>query len=84
MRCNMCFKDKGSLQPPLPKFPAAVCKGCYYEIDRVTGFLMHYGWAISQGLTIEGVQISAETAVPGNETPPKPPPKRRRKAPSVS
>jgi len=48
-RCDMCFKEKASLQPPIPKFPAKVCKGCFYEIDRVVGFLEHYG----VGLTIQ-------------------------------
>lgn len=43
MRCDLCFKDKIGLQPVLPKCPAKVCKGCFYEIDRVIGFLEHYG-----------------------------------------
>ena len=45
-RCDMCFKEKPSLAQPLPKSPSVVCKGCFYEIDRVIGFLMHYGAAI--------------------------------------
>ncbi|MBA7714513.1 hypothetical protein ES703_123538 [subsurface metagenome] len=49
LRCDMCFKEKASLQPPMPKFPGKVCKGCFYEIDRVVGFLEHYG----VGLTIQ-------------------------------
>jgi len=48
-RCDMCFKEKSSLQPPMPKFPGKVCKGCFYEIDRVVGFMEHYG----VGLTIQ-------------------------------
>lgn len=42
-RCDLCFKEKGQLQPPTPKSPAKVCKGCFYEIDRIIGFLEHYG-----------------------------------------
>jgi len=45
-RCDMCFKEKASLQPPMPKFPGKVCKGCFYEIDRVVGFLDHYGFTV--------------------------------------
>ncbi|MBA7709587.1 hypothetical protein ES703_118508 [subsurface metagenome] len=60
MRCNMCFKDKPNLQPPLPKFPVGVCKGCFYEIDRVVGFLLHYGFP-----------VVAQGTLP--ETPPTPP-----------
>ncbi|MBA7715234.1 hypothetical protein ES703_124275 [subsurface metagenome] len=43
MRCDFCFKEKAGTQPPLPKVAAKVCKGCFYEIDRVVGFLEHYG-----------------------------------------
>jgi hypothetical protein len=43
-RCDLCFKDKTQLQPPIPKCSAKVCKGCFYEIDRVIGFLEHYGF----------------------------------------
>lgn len=42
-RCDLCFKEKGQLQPVMPKSPAKVCKGCFYEIDRIIGFLEHYG-----------------------------------------
>jgi len=42
-RCDLCFKEKSPLQQPLPKMPCHVCKGCFYEIDRIIGFLMHYG-----------------------------------------
>jgi len=59
-RCNLCFKEKPGLQSPLPKFPAVVCKGCFYEIDRIVGFLSHYGCAV-------GVQGSLP------ESPPSPP-----------
>jgi len=45
-RCNLCFKERPNLQQPMPKFPAQVCKGCFYEIDRVVGFIMHYGGSI--------------------------------------
>ena len=34
----MCFKDK-PLVPVAPDVSTKVCKGCWYEIDRVQGFL---------------------------------------------
>lgn len=46
MRCTLCFKEKPNLVPPIPKFPAVVCKGCFYDIDRIIGYLMHYGCSI--------------------------------------
>jgi len=46
-RCDMCFKEKTPIQPPVKGLPAGVCKGCYYEIDRVIGFLAHYGFGVS-------------------------------------
>jgi len=42
-RCDLCFKEKAGLQPPLPKCEAKVCKGCFYDVDRIVGFLEHYG-----------------------------------------
>lgn len=42
-RCNLCFKEKSPLQKVLPKCDALVCKGCFYELDRIIGFLEHYG-----------------------------------------
>jgi len=62
MRCNLCFKEKPNLAQPIPKFPAVVCKGCFYEIDRVIGFLAHYGCGIQMGTP---------------ETPPTPPKARK-------
>ncbi len=38
MRCQMCFKDK-LVQPVLQGSQAVVCKGCWFEVDRVLGFL---------------------------------------------
>lgn len=37
-RCGMCFKAK-DLVPPLVGMAPVVCKGCFYEIDRVLGYL---------------------------------------------
>ena len=34
----MCFKVK-VLTPAQPGMSVSVCKGCFYEIDRVVGFL---------------------------------------------
>ena len=46
-RCDLCFKEKSPLQPVLPKVPGLVCKGCFYEVDRVIGFLLHYGCEVT-------------------------------------
>lgn len=62
-RCDLCFKEKSPLQSPFPQCQAKVCKGCFYEIDRIIGFLLHYG-----------VRVALEQAeLPFN--PPKPPKK---------
>lgn len=47
-RCDYCFREKGALQSPIPGSlnNAQVCKGCSYEIDKVIGFLAHYGWML--------------------------------------
>jgi len=45
-RCDLCFKEKSPLQKVLPKMQAEVCKGCFYDIDRIIGFLAHYGGSI--------------------------------------
>lgn len=66
-RCEFCFKEKGSLQAPIRNFPAQVCKGCFYEIDRVVGFLAHYGFAV-------GGQISLPEKKSRKKSLPKPPP----------
>lgn len=39
-RCSMCFKAK-ELVPALKGGEDEVCKGCFYEIDRVLGYLEH-------------------------------------------
>jgi len=67
-RCDFCFKVKATLQAPIPDFPANVCKGCYYEIDRVIGFLAHYGYG-----------TEANIFNPPTEDPPKPPQKAPKK-----
>lgn len=38
-RCGMCFKAKDALVPPVQGSSPVVCKGCFYEIDRVIGYL---------------------------------------------
>jgi len=43
-RCDFCFKVKTPLEPPIRGIQARVCKGCFYDIDRVLGFLEHYGF----------------------------------------
>lgn len=37
-RCEMCFKAK-QVGPAQPGLSVQVCKGCFYEIDTVIGFL---------------------------------------------
>jgi len=37
-RCQMCFKVK-LLVPAMEGLAVQVCKGCFYEIDRVVGFI---------------------------------------------
>lgn len=37
-RCEMCFKAKQT-SPAQPGMTVLVCRGCFYEIDRVIGFL---------------------------------------------
>lgn len=72
-RCDLCFKDKGQLQQPIPKLPARVCKGCFYEIDRVIGFLEHYGFAVTGQMDFEAPKrkkraTKAKEGLPGQET----------------
>jgi len=54
-RCDFCFKDKPSLEPVLPKCTAKVCKGCYYELDKSIGFLLHYGCQVLVQGTLQDV-----------------------------
>lgn len=41
-RCNLCFREKQELKPFHPNVTDQVCKSCWYELDRVVGFLEHY------------------------------------------
>lgn len=41
-RCFLCFKARDTVRIR-PGMSAQVCKACFYEIDRVIGFLEHYG-----------------------------------------
>jgi len=49
MRCKMCFKEKSGLQPLRIDGRGTdnhVCKGCYYEIDKIIGFLEESGLSV--------------------------------------
>lgn len=77
-RCSMCFKDKGGLMPPTQGMDGApVCKGCFYEIDRVAGFLAYHGWGLMKLLPTPTVAVNPPTPQKqpedGQETPPKAP-----------
>lgn len=71
-RCGMCFKDK-ELTRVSPKTQNIVCKGCWYEIDRVVGYMESIDYAFQYRLQ------AAETVEPGAK-PPKPPKKPRQRA----
>lgn len=45
-RCDFCFREKPTLEPPIPKIPAKVCKACSYELDKAVGFFQHYGFVL--------------------------------------
>jgi len=51
MICRMCFKTRDTLtemEVDGHKLEAKVCKGCYYEITKITGWLSLHG--VSQHL----------------------------------
>lgn len=57
--CSMCFKRKDCSQVYPETEP--VCRGCFMDLDRATGWLEHGGWGLIHGATgrilgIEGVQ----------------------------
>lgn len=68
-RCDMCFKEKSGLQQPVQRFPATVCKGCYYEIDRVIGFLAHYGFVYTgqTALPLKAKRVRVKKETPKTE-----------------
>lgn len=61
----MCFKAKDLIPAVKGATTALVCKGCWYDVDRIVGYLEFYG------LTM--------TAVPAI-TPPTPPTTTRRRS----
>lgn len=64
--CSMCFKRKDcSLVYPETE---PVCRGCFMDLDRATGYLEHYGWGLIHGTTgqvlgIEGIQIRQDEGI---------------------
>ncbi|MBA7707081.1 hypothetical protein ES703_115946 [subsurface metagenome] len=65
--CNFCFGDKSLVLPPVKGIQAQVCKGCYYKIDQVVGFLRHYG-----------ATITVQSPLPDDANPPNPPKSKKR------
>ena len=89
-RCEMCFKVK-VLTAVQPGMAVQVCKGCFYEIDRVVGFLeMAAGHATGVQATMddlgsevpENSAIAPQTPQESTETPSNGarPPRTRKKA----
>lgn len=79
-RCAMCFKLK-EVVPPLPGVnheEHGVCKSCYYDIDRIAGFLeRELGAGIQLGLTTV-FESHSEAATPSTKPPKTPRSKVRR------
>lgn len=74
-RCGMCFKDK-ELTRVSPKTGNIVCKGCWYEIDRVVGYMESIDYSFQYRLRETETLTPAE--VEAALKPPKPPTKARR------
>ncbi|MBA7589698.1 hypothetical protein ES708_31787 [subsurface metagenome] len=41
-RCSMCFQEKPLVPPAVPGLPEQ-CKGCFYKIDQLLGYLAFHG-----------------------------------------
>jgi hypothetical protein len=41
-RCPMCFQEKPLTPPAVPGLPEQ-CKGCFYKIDQLLGYLAFQG-----------------------------------------
>jgi len=74
-RCGMCFKDK-ELVRPTPRSANVVCKGCFFEIDRVVGYMESLGMGFQYTLS--------ELEEPTGGKPPKPPKSSRKGRPKPS
>lgn len=55
--CAMCFKRKDCAAP----FPGceAVCRGCYLDLERATGWLERQGWGLVSGSTGQTIGVPA-------------------------
>ncbi len=64
--CDFCFRDKSPLQPIYPRTPVNVCKACFFQIDRVVGFLRHSGIALvaQSELSVAGKELPKPPKVP--------------------
>jgi len=56
-RCPMCFQEKPLGPPAVPGLPEQ-CKGCFYKIDQLLGYLAFQGVVTCQ----DGSQKGQETA----------------------
>lgn len=76
-RCEMCFKAK-SVSPAQPGMTVLVCRGCFYEIDRVLGFLdlatSHQAGtqSLMDDLGAESPALTPQTPLEGSENGVKP------------
>lgn len=66
-RCEMCFKAK-SVSPAQSGLAVLVCRGCFYEIDRVLGFL-DLAASHQEGLQAVMADLGAESPVLTPQTP---------------
>jgi len=69
MICLMCFKTRDTLttmEIDGKALEAKVCKGCYYEITKVTGWL-----------SLHGVVVQHQDQKNDNSKPPQTPPKNK-------
>lgn len=69
-RCSLCFKLK-ECQSPLP-LAAAICRGCFLDLDRIQGWLESVGYGLYHGETgqmiggFQGMQTTAAAINPPN------------------
>ncbi len=67
MICKMCFKSKDTLVPidvDGEQLDAKICKGCFYEIDKIRGWFELRGVTLTRSLDSQN-EVSS--------TPPNPP-----------
>jgi len=81
MRCHMCFKDKDNLVILRTKGKATgrkVCKGCWYELDKVLGFLAMSGINVDLDYVSQNQESTNSPQTPiDSETSTEKPPKKK-------